>query len=301
MTTRLTNYPRFKAWDFDGNFLAGGKLWTYSAGTASPKATYTDTAGLVPNENPVVLDGSGEATVLLGDGDYKFVLLDADDVEQWSVDSIASGPISAFSVSAEAGSEGFVRINTGLQLESSLQVTNGVVVMTSDAAYLSMKNTGHWAFLQAGDPSSGGPTWFADNTFTFPDMAQGGSVPQSGFLLAVSGAIAGAAAGNGLFLDSVFGNMLDSGIGMNQNISFPVPGRWVVWNNGSFSALLRSTPATANRIIELPDASGKVVVIVNPPASASAAGDPGSIAFDGSFAYFCVAVNTWLRVAIATW
>lgn len=37
------------------------------------------------------------------------------------------------------------------------------------------------------------------------------------------------------------------------------------------------------------------------PASAGATGTVGQIAFDSSYAYFCVAANTWRRVAIATW
>ena len=37
------------------------------------------------------------------------------------------------------------------------------------------------------------------------------------------------------------------------------------------------------------------------PASASAAGDQGSICWDDSYIYVCTATNTWKRVAISTW
>ena len=37
------------------------------------------------------------------------------------------------------------------------------------------------------------------------------------------------------------------------------------------------------------------------PASASAAGSAGTIAWDSSYIYICTATNTWKRVAIATW
>ena len=37
------------------------------------------------------------------------------------------------------------------------------------------------------------------------------------------------------------------------------------------------------------------------PASSSAAGTAGDIAWDGSYIYICVGVNTWKRAAIATW
>lgn len=41
--------------------------------------------------------------------------------------------------------------------------------------------------------------------------------------------------------------------------------------------------------------------MVSVPASASAAGDVGQIAQDGSYLYVCTAQDTWKRVAIATW
>ena len=42
--------------------------------------------------------------------------------------------------------------------------------------------------------------------------------------------------------------------------------------------------------------------ISNPvPASATAAGQTGQIAQDGSYLYICTAPNTWKRVAIAAW
>jgi hypothetical protein len=37
------------------------------------------------------------------------------------------------------------------------------------------------------------------------------------------------------------------------------------------------------------------------PASATAAGDAGTVCWDANFIYVCVAANTWKRVAIATW
>jgi len=36
------------------------------------------------------------------------------------------------------------------------------------------------------------------------------------------------------------------------------------------------------------------------PASASAPGTPGQVAYDAGHLYVCVAANTWVRVAVAT-
>ncbi len=42
-------------------------------------------------------------------------------------------------------------------------------------------------------------------------------------------------------------------------------------------------------------------VTIGTPASASAPGTTGMVYCDGSYAYFCTATNTWVRVAVATW
>ena len=67
--------------------LSGGKLYTYAAGTSTPKATYTDAGLGTPNANPVILDARGEASVWLS-GAYKLTLRDAADVLIWTVDDV---------------------------------------------------------------------------------------------------------------------------------------------------------------------------------------------------------------------
>lgn len=62
--------------DNNGNPLSGGRLFTYAAGTNTPKATYTTEAGTIANANPVVLDTFGHAVVFLT-GSYKFRLEDS--------------------------------------------------------------------------------------------------------------------------------------------------------------------------------------------------------------------------------
>lgn len=65
----------------------GYKLYTYEAGTTTPKATYSDYAGLSALPNPIILDADGECAPY-GAGAYKFVLTDPDDVEVWTQDDI---------------------------------------------------------------------------------------------------------------------------------------------------------------------------------------------------------------------
>jgi hypothetical protein len=67
-------------WQFFDNLgipLAGGLLYTYTAGTTTPQATYTSSAGTIASANPIVLDAAGrtanEVWLTVGVA-YKFVL-----------------------------------------------------------------------------------------------------------------------------------------------------------------------------------------------------------------------------------
>ena len=75
----------------NGNVLAGGKLYTYVAGSVStPQPTYTDSTGNVANSNPVILDSNGEANVWFDITlSYKLVLTDSLGVIQWTVDNVS--------------------------------------------------------------------------------------------------------------------------------------------------------------------------------------------------------------------
>lgn len=85
--------------------LAGGRLYTYDAGTTTPRLTWSDSAQTAPHTNPIILDARGEATVFWS-GAYKVELRTATDVPIWTVDNItASGdPISAATLAASGGS-----------------------------------------------------------------------------------------------------------------------------------------------------------------------------------------------------
>ena len=69
--------------------LSGGKVYTYAAGTNTPKATYTTAAESVANANPVILNARGEASIFWS-GAYKIVLTDASDVIIWTQDNIST-------------------------------------------------------------------------------------------------------------------------------------------------------------------------------------------------------------------
>jgi len=72
-----------------GAINAAGLVYTYSAGTTTPKTTYTDSGGGTPNANPVVLDASGQAAIW-GSGSYKFVVKTSAGVTITTDDNYAS-------------------------------------------------------------------------------------------------------------------------------------------------------------------------------------------------------------------
>jgi len=99
--------------DDNGVPLAGGKIWTYQAGTTTPATTYADSTGLVANPNPIILDAAGRIATqiwLLGTTTYKLVLLDSTDVEIWSEDNITASSSAVDALSAPNGSNlvGFI-------------------------------------------------------------------------------------------------------------------------------------------------------------------------------------------------
>jgi len=71
--------------------LAGGYIYTYVAGSTTPQATYTDSAGTVANTNPIQLgsDGRPQQEIWLTSGvNYKFVLTDSNGITIQTYDNL---------------------------------------------------------------------------------------------------------------------------------------------------------------------------------------------------------------------
>lgn len=105
--------PKLQFFDANGNPLAGGKLYSYAAGTTTPLATYTDSTGGSANPNPIILDSRGEASVWLGSALYKLRLDSATNVNIWTVDNIG-GAATLAELAASGGSAliGFLQSGT---------------------------------------------------------------------------------------------------------------------------------------------------------------------------------------------
>jgi hypothetical protein len=96
-------------WQFFDNGglpLSGGLIYTYSAGTNTPIATYTDSTGLIANSNPIQLDSSGRppAEIWLTPGNaYKFVVKDSTSVLIRTYDNIPASAVLSIPLSIADG------------------------------------------------------------------------------------------------------------------------------------------------------------------------------------------------------
>jgi len=115
-------------WQFftsNGVPLAGGKLFTYSAGTTTPRATFTSSSGGTAHANPIILDSAGRVPSevwLTASAAYKFTLKTAVDVEIWTKDDISG-------IATAADLDGYV---TKAELASTASGEGGDLVGLTD-------------------------------------------------------------------------------------------------------------------------------------------------------------------------
>lgn len=82
-----------------GAFLAGGKVYSYEAGSSTPKFLHTTSVGDVNQTNPVILDSYGKVNGgIWGSGNYKIVVKDSTDaITVLTIDDIAAGAVGGSS------------------------------------------------------------------------------------------------------------------------------------------------------------------------------------------------------------
>jgi len=97
--------PIFRAFDHStGAPLAGGKLFSFYAGSSTPLGTFTDATLGTPNANPTILDANGEAIIFPNPTlSYKFILQNAAGVVQWTIDGFSVTSTAATASATNAG------------------------------------------------------------------------------------------------------------------------------------------------------------------------------------------------------
>jgi hypothetical protein len=77
----------------DGVPLAGGLIYSYAAGTSTPKTTYTSSLGTIAHTNPIILNSAGRVPggeIWLTLGAYKFILATSTNVTIATYDNVMS-------------------------------------------------------------------------------------------------------------------------------------------------------------------------------------------------------------------
>ena len=77
----------------DGVPLAGGLIYSYAAGTTTPKTTYTSSTGNIAHPNPIILNSAGRVPggeIWLTLGGYKFILATSTNVTIATYDNVFS-------------------------------------------------------------------------------------------------------------------------------------------------------------------------------------------------------------------
>jgi hypothetical protein len=132
--------PVFRAFDSNGNPLAFGKVYTYEAGTSTPKPTYTTSSLMTQNTNPVILDAEGSAPIWLS-GTYKIDLFDQNDVQQndYPIDNIsnepgATGPAGTFQMATAGGTVDAITADYSPNVTLSNLTTVGFVALGANTS-----------------------------------------------------------------------------------------------------------------------------------------------------------------------
>jgi hypothetical protein len=152
--------------------------------------------------------------------------------------------------------------------------------------------------------SSNGQTLFANGTASRPSVSFS-SDTDTGFYWESGDRIAITLGGTARFFLDTSSIQTPNGAASAPSLRFTSDGNTGVYRVGedqlgvATGGVLRATvDASGNLVL----ATGRLIVSVSsPPASATATGTTGSIAWDTNFFYVAVATNTWRRVALSTW
>lgn len=132
--------------DGSGNPLVSGKVWTYDAGTTTPKTTYQDHLGASAATNPIILDGFGRAQIY-AEGAFKFFVEASDGSDLYTWDNLYFS--RATSPATYTNADYFGGTSTG---------SGGAYAITVAATVTSLQNGQIFSFLANHTSPSGSST-----------------------------------------------------------------------------------------------------------------------------------------------
>jgi hypothetical protein len=174
-TSALSPCPKLHFLDADGESAVGFLLWTYTTGTSTPEATYTDYGLTAANTNPIVLDSRGECVIYWDGSALKFVLETAPEEGQthgtiiWTRDPILdagmlmAGEMDAASVTFTQDGTSAVATTVAAKLETVLSALDFDV--PSDG--LTACNTALQAAVNEAHARGGGTVVLEPGTYLF--------------------------------------------------------------------------------------------------------------------------------------
>jgi hypothetical protein len=166
----LTPTPKQQLYGSDGSPLVGGKIYTYTAGTTTPLATYTDASAGTANTNPVILNSLGQANIWLApSSSYKFSVFTSADVLLYTVDNIAT-PIDYSSLVTSLASPppiGSTAPNTGA-FTTLVATTGNITTVNATTGNITTVNatTGNITTVNATTSTTSGVTTTGTLTFS---------------------------------------------------------------------------------------------------------------------------------------
>ena len=116
----------------DGVPLSGGLIYSYAAGTTTPKTTYTSSLGTIAHPNPIILNSAGRVPsgeIWLTLGGYKFILATSTNVTIATYDNVFSvaGDFNLVANFTGTGTQTIFILATSPISENSTQIyINGV-------------------------------------------------------------------------------------------------------------------------------------------------------------------------------
>jgi hypothetical protein len=180
--------PIFQAFAPNGEFLVGGQLFTYAAGSSTPQVTYVDSTLTTQNTNPVILNGYGQAQVWFDPTlVYKLILEDANGNILWTVDQINPYLTSA-SLTSTLASYATIADLSAYVLTSALSAALAPYALTSSlAAYAPLDSP---AFVNTPTAPTATPGTNTDQLATTAFVAAASANPnRSGVFTCINGIV----------------------------------------------------------------------------------------------------------------
>jgi hypothetical protein len=271
--------------DDNGNPLTGGKVYTYAAGTTTPLATYTTSAGTVANTNPIILDAAGRTaneTWLVAGTLYKFIVKTSADVLVGTYDGLPAinDPYSINSLlGSVTGTNAIAAVATPSITAYAAGATYAFIAANTNTAAATLSIDGlpaksitanGSATLTAGDIQIGKLTWVQYDGTTFQlinNIIYGGSIT-NGTIVSLSTPLGAASGGTGLSTITANSVMLGNGISTVQTVAPSTSGNVLTSNGTTWSSARSLIPtmqvftATGTSTFTIPASVTKVKVTV---------------------------------------